>query len=154
MVFGNGEPFLVKLTEDMMHVEWDTLTWLEGAFDFRESMIITKRNGIYHFTWSCDDTGSENYHVNYGTAKTLTGPIAFEGTILEQDGESLGTGHHSILKLSGQEDTYRIAYHRFATPLKKYKEGKGFHRETCIANLTFDSDGKMEKVKIALDEIK
>ena len=23
-----------------------------------------KIGGIYYFTWSCDDTGSENYHVN------------------------------------------------------------------------------------------
>lgn len=147
LVFGNCEPFLVKLTEDMLHIESESLTWLAGAVDFRESMIITKREGTYHFTWSCDDTGSENYHVNYGTSDCLTGPIHFEGCILEKKGESLGTGHHSILKLDGK-DEYRIAYHRFGTPLKKYKEGKGFHREVCIAELTFGEDGKMQKVKI------
>ena len=150
LVFGNGEPLLVKLTEDMLHIQEETMVHLEGAYAFRESMIIVRREDLYHFTWSCDDTGSENYHVNYGTAKTLTGPIQFQYPILEKSGESLGTGHHSILKVSEGEDndTYYIAYHRFATPLNKYPEGKGFHREVCIAELKFGADGKMEKVVI------
>lgn len=190
LVFGNGEPFLVKLTEDMLHVEPETMVHLDGAYDFRESMIITKRDNLYHFTWSCDDTRSENYHVNYGTAKALTGPIQFQYSILEKSGESLGTGHHSILKVSGTADTgnagntdnaddadkssdinntgdvnntdnvndanytnhtddvYYIAYHRFATPLKKYPEGKGFDREVCIAELKFGEDGKMKPVVV------
>lgn len=145
LVFGNCEPYIVKLGDDMLHIEPDTMSRLDGAFDFRESMIILKKDDIYHFTWSCDDTGSENYHVNYGTSDSLTGPIHFEYPILEKNGESLGTGHHSILKLSGNNE-YRIAYHRFATPLKKYKEGKGFHREVCIAELRFGKDGKIEPV--------
>ena len=60
-----------------------------------------------------------------------------------KDKDILGTGHHSILK---DGDRYYIAYHRFGTPLDKYPEGKGFHRETCIDELFFDENGFMKKV--------
>ena len=44
--------------------------------------------------------------------------------------------------------SYTHIYHRFGTPTERYPEGKGFHRETCIADLTFDENGLMEKVKM------
>lgn len=39
-----------------------------------------------------------------------------------------------------------IAYHRFATPLSDYQEGKGWHRECCVAQLTFDEKNKIMPV--------
>ena len=143
LLFGNGAAAVAKLSEDMLHLECDTLKNLEGLTDFRESVIATKRGDTYYFTWSCDDTRSENYHVNYGVSKSLYGPVEFKGTILQKDERRniLGTGHHSILKLS--EDKYYIAYHRFGTPLEKYPEGKGWHREICLAPLEFDKDGNI-----------
>ena len=104
---------------------------------------------MYHFTWSCDDTGSEDYHVNYGVAKSLEEPVTFINTILKKDADRniWGTGHHSILKMP-DEDRYLIAYHRFGTPLENYPEGKGWHRETCIAPLAFDADGFMMPVVV------
>lgn len=110
---------------------------------------MKKRGGLYHFTWSCDDTGSEDYHINYGTAETLYGPVIYHYPILEKDPsrDIYGTGHHSIVQLPGS-DCWKIAYHRFGTPTERYPEGKGFHRETCIADLTFDENGLMEKVKM------
>jgi beta-xylosidase len=147
ILFGNGNPAIGKLSEDMCHVIPETLRQLEGAADFRESIIVTKRKGLYHFTWSCDDTGSENYHVNYGTSDSLFGPIQYQYPILEKQGESLGTGHHSILKIPGK-DCYKIAFHRFATPVENYPTGKGWHREICIAELTFSEAGFMKPVCI------
>ena len=73
LLFGNGEGAIAKLTEDMKSVCPDTMKNLEGLYDFREAVTVFKKDGLYHFTWSCDDTGSENYHVNYGTAKQLYG---------------------------------------------------------------------------------
>jgi hypothetical protein len=69
---------------------------LIGAKDFREAIMAIKKDEIYHFTWSCDDTGSEDYHINYGTAGSIFGPIEFKYTILSKDSENdiLGTGHH------------------------------------------------------------
>ena len=147
LLFGNGYAAIAKLTPDMMHIVPETMKNLEGLYDFREAVTVLKRDEIYHFTWSCDDTGSENYHVNYGTSDSLYGPVRFEKTILQKDVQKgvLGTGHHSICKVPGK-DAYWIAYHRFGTPLAQYPEGKGFHRETCVAPLEFDEAGKMMEV--------
>lgn len=146
LLFGNGQPAIAKLSKDMLHIQEDTLANLDGAYDFREAISVLKRDGLYHFTWSCDDTGSDDYHVNYGTSRQLYGPIHFEKTILEKDGENLGTGHHSIARLPG-EDNYRIAYHRLSSP-EKHPQNRGCYREVCIALLGFDKDGKMKKVII------
>lgn len=150
LLFGNGAPAVVKLTEDMLHVQKETMRNIEGLTDFRESVIAVKRDGIYHFTWSCDDTGSENYHVNYGISDSLYGPVRYLYPILEKNVEKgiLGTGHHSITYIP-KEDQYVIAYHRFATPVEHYPEGKGWHRESCLGNLEFNAEGHMLPVDVA-----
>ncbi len=147
LLFGNGSPAIVQLNADMISFKSGTMKNLSGATDFRESMIVTKKNGIYHFTWSCDDTGSENYHINYGTSSSLYGPIEYKYTLLSKDANNniLGTGHHSILKLPNK-DEYYIAYHRFVTPLGQYSSGLGYHRETCIDKLEFDTNSGLMKV--------
>jgi len=148
LVFGNGEAAIVELNEDLVSVKEGSMRGYEGLFDFRESLIITKRDGLYHFTWSCDDTGSENYHINYGVSKNLFGPVEYKYIILSKSVENdiLGTGHHSIM-YDKDNDAYVIAYHRFLTPLGQVTEGFGFHREVCLDLLTFGKDGLMNEVK-------
>lgn len=154
MLFGNGAAAVVKLNDDMISCDLSTLTNYYGATEFREAITVTKRDGIYHYTWSCDDTGSPNYHVNYGTSDSIYGPIDFKYTILSQraDLDILGTGHHSILQIPG-EDEYYIAYHRFYTPLNFFSDGTGHHRQTCIDKLTFGADGLMEVVTPTLEGV-
>ncbi|WP_302416337.1 family 43 glycosylhydrolase [Blautia marasmi] len=149
MLFGNGEPAIVKLSDDLLHVCPETMKNLEGAEDFREAVTVLKRQGIYHFTWSCEDTGCEDYHVNYGISKSLYGPVKYLYPVLLKRPETgvLGTGHHCIFKGSG-EDTYYMAYHRFATPFSDYPEGKGYHRETCMDRVEFGADGLMKPVYV------
>lgn len=147
LFFGNGEPAIVKLKENMTEIYTETMSNIGGLTDFREAVTVFKRGGSYHFTWSCDDTGSENYHVNYGTSDSLYGPVNFRYTVLEKRREEgiLGTGHHCIIKVPGR-DEWIIAYHRFALPLEKYPDGKGYNRETCIDRVEFDENGLMKKI--------
>ena len=147
LLFGNGAAAIVRLEKDMMNICLGTMRLLEGLTDFREAVTVFKRGGVYHFTWSCDDTGSENYHVNYGTAERLYGPVTYHYPVLEKrpDDGIMGTGHHCIMKEWGR-DSYVVAYHRFALPLSAYPEGKGFHRETCIDKVEFDENGMMKKI--------
>lgn len=150
LLFGNGKGAVVKLTEDLLHICPGTMKNLEGLRDFREAVTVLKRQGLYHFTWSCDDTGDENYHVNYGISDSLYGPVTWKYPVLEKKPECdiLGTGHHCILKEPG-EDTYYMAYHRFATPTGNYPEGKGYHREVCIDAVEFGEDGLMKPVMVS-----
>ena len=124
---------------------------IEGLYDFREAVTVFKRDGKYHFTWSCDDTGNENYHVNYGVSDNLSGPVEFKYTILEKNPEKeiLGTGHHCIMKLPNK-DEWVIGYHRFALPLLDHSEGRGYHREICIDKLEFDGNGLIKKIVTSL----
>lgn len=149
ILFGNGHTgAIAELSEDMRSIRIGTLHQYEGLTDFREAVEVLKKDGLYHFTWSCDDTGSENYHVNYGIAKDLYGPVLYQYPILTKvpNKAIFGTGHHSIFK-EPNDETYYIAYHRFATPLERYAEGtKGFSRETCISPIDFDSNGLMRPV--------
>jgi len=149
LLLGNGQPAIVRLADEMVSIVPDTMKNIEGMQDFREAVTVLKRGGLYHFTWSCDDTGSEDYRVHYGTSEQLYGPVEYRYPVLVKnaDKDMLGTGHHSIMKEPG-EDRYWIAYHRFVTPLSRFAEGKGFHREVCIDPLKFGADGLMERVRL------
>ncbi len=149
LLFGNGKGAIVQLGDDRISVLEETMRNIEGLYDFREAVTVLKRGGLYHFTWSCDDTGSEDYHINYGTSESLYGPVTYRYPVLVKNTEKgmLGTGHHSIMQ-EPETDRYWIAYHRFVTPLTRFTEGKGFHRETCIDSLSFGADGLMQPVKL------
>jgi len=148
ILWGNGYGAVAQLGDDMMSIVPGTYKKYSNTVDLRESIVVIKRNGIYHFTWSCDDTGSENYRVNYGYSSSLYGDITYVGTILAKDtGRGiLGTGHQSLYYDESSDKCY-IAYHRFVTPLGKFTSDFGIHRETCIDEVTFNEEtGLMEIV--------
>ncbi|SME93136.1 Beta-xylosidase [Cellulosimicrobium cellulans J34] len=153
LLWGNGGPsngpVMAELNDDMTSIEPDTLRRIPGLTDFREGLFLNYRDGVYHLTYSIDDTGSENYRVGYATADSIDGPWTYRGVILEKDASQgiLGTGHSSILNVEGTDDWY-IAYHRFAIP-----GGDGTHRETTIDRLTFGEDGLIQKVVPTLESV-
>ena len=147
ILFGNGNAAIATLNSNMTEVNTQSLRIIKGLDGFRESVAVFKRNNVYYFTWSCDDTGSENYHVKYGYTSHLENDVVNKGTILEKDESKgiLGTGHQSVLYIP-ETDKCFIAYHRFYTPLGFFSDGLGFHRETCIDEITFNK-------KLLTDEI-
>ncbi|KAH7140238.1 glycosyl hydrolase [Dactylonectria estremocensis] len=135
LFWGNGSPIYAELNEDMISVNWTTVAAVSGLSSFREGTFVNYRQGLYHLTYSIDDTGSENYRVGYATSGSVHGPWTYQGVILQKD-TSLGilaTGHNSIVNVPGTDEWY-IAYHRFHIP-----DGDGTHRETSLDVLTFDS---------------
>ena len=79
----------------------------------------------------------------------IYGPVTYRYPVLVKNEEEdmLGTGHHSIFH-DQDNDRYWIAYHRFVTPLTRFTQGKGFHRETCIDPLVFSEDGFIKQVQL------
>ncbi len=152
---GSGKGVMVELNDDMMSVKKETLTQIEGLSEFRESVVITKKDGKYHWTWSCDDANSPNYHVNYGVTDTLEakdGKInvtVVKKNLLAKDESKgiLGSAHQSVVNVTDAtgKDRYFMAYHRFYTPLDIFTsaDGLGKHRETCIDEIFFDENGYM-----------
>ncbi|MHC2186970.1 beta-xylosidase [Rathayibacter agropyri] len=150
LFWGNGSPVYAELSDDMLSIKADTIKRISGLTDFREGTFVNYRDGMYHLTYSIDDTGSENYRVGYATATSVDGPWTYRGVILEKDPAQgiLATGHNSIITVPGTDDWY-IAYHRFAIP-----GGNGTTRETTIDRVTFDpTTGLMQKVVPTLTSV-
>ncbi|HCH22379.1 MAG TPA: hypothetical protein DEW10_06650 [Bifidobacterium sp.] len=153
ILYGNGTPAIAQLNDDMTSIKEGTVRKLSGLKDFRESVVVMKHGGKYHWTWSCDDAGSENYHVNYGVSDSLDGAITVKTEWLvgkDKNSGIQGTAHQSDVTVTdgtGRERTF-MAYHRHYTPLGVFTSGLGYHRETAISEVTFDKDGYMEKIDV------
>lgn len=155
LLFGNGSAALAELNDDMTSIKSGTLKQINGVTDFRESVIVLKVNGKYHWTWSCDDANSPNYHVNYGVSDKLIGDdgkvnVTLKKKNLLYKNEAmgiLGSAHQSVLHVQDayKKDRYFMAYHRFYTPVGIFTSGDGLgvHRETCIDEIFFDENGEM-----------
>jgi len=150
LYWGNGYMAGAVLNDDMTSIRQETVRLMTPRggtlqdYAYREAPYVFKRNGLYYFLWSVDDTGARNYHVAYGTSTNPLGPInvAKEPVILIQrpDEEIYGTAHNSILQLPGKDKWY-IVYHRINKDYVAKERGPGFHREVCIDQLKFNSDG-------------
>ncbi|KAI1822991.1 glycosyl hydrolase [Xylaria intraflava] len=134
LYWGNGTPLMAELSDDMLSIKASTLRITTGLTDFCEAAFMIYRKGLYHLTYSIDDTRSRDYRVGYATATSATGPFTYRGVILQKDVSRgiLGTGHSSIVNVPGTDNWY-IAYHRFAIP-----NGNGTMRETTIDRLYFN----------------
>ena len=153
--FGNGYMAGAKLNDDMTSIDESSVTVMTPRggtlqdYAYREAPYVFKRKGTYYFLWSVDDTGSPNYHVAYGTAKSSLGPIevAKDPVILQQRPEQgiYGTAHNSVVQIPGKDKWY-IVYHRINKHYLDRKDGPGFHREVCIDPMEFETDGRIKAV--------
>ncbi len=141
LYFGNGSPCQVfKLNEDMISIQ-------DGPYDiplrdFREGIVVFKRNGMYYFMWSIDDARSPNYRVGWGTADSPLGPAESPESrdnfiVLEKNEPVIGTAHHGVFNVPGTDRWY-VAYHRHAI-----KNGSGYNRQTVLARMLFDDEGNI-----------
>ena len=150
LYWGNGYMAGAKLNEDMTSIDTTTVTVMTPRggtlrdYAFREGAYVFKRNGLYYFLWSVDDTGSPNYHVAYGTSRSPLGPIevAAQPVILQQrpDENIFGTAHNSVVQLPGRDEWY-VIYHRINPTFMDRSLGPGFHRQVCIDRMEFDAEG-------------
>ncbi|RKL65649.1 hydrolase [Salipaludibacillus neizhouensis] len=145
--WGNGALWGAKLNEDMISLAEEPVNMTPE--NFREGVVVFKREGTYYLMWSENDTRDENYQVAYATGPSPMGPWTKNEVILSKDTEKgiLGTGHHSILQMPNSDDFY-IVYHRFAIP-----DGNGTNRETMIDKMEFNEDGTIKRVVPTLEGI-
>ena len=159
LYWGNGFMAGAELNDDMLSVKKETITHLTPkggnlqSWAFREGAYVFYRKGTYYFMWSVDDTGSPNYHVCYGTAKSPLGPISIDENnymVIKQKPEDqiYGTAHNSVLQIPGKDEWY-IVYHRINKNFVHHESG--IHREVCIDRMTFDKQGRIIPVTPTLD---
>ncbi|KLU90359.1 endo-1,4-beta-xylanase [Magnaporthiopsis poae ATCC 64411] len=150
LYWGNGRPLYAELADDMVSLVPGTTKQISGLVDFREGLFLVYRRGLYHLTYSIDDTGSEDYRVGYATATSPDGPWTYRGVVLAKRPELgiLGTGHNSMAQIPGTDD-WVIAYHRFGIP-----GGNGNNRETTIDRVEFDeTTGLMKTIVPTLESV-
>ena len=157
LYWGNGYMAGAELNKDMLSIKKKTLKVLtpEGGtlqdYAYREAPYVFYRNGLYYFMWSVDDTGSANYHVAYGTAKSPLGPIQVASdpivTLQDPELEIYGPAHNSVICKPGTDEWY-IVYHRINKHYLDKSLSPGTHREVCIDRLEFNEDGTIKRVKL------
>lgn len=155
LYWGNGYMAGAELTDDLTEIRQETVTVMtpEGGtletYSFREAPYAFYRDGRYYFMWSVDDTGSPNYHVSYGTATEPLGKITVADpcNVLWQRPEKglYGTAHNSVVRLPGNDDEWRIVYHRINEAYLHNEPGT--HREVCIDRMEFENDGRIKTVE-------
>lgn len=134
-----------KLNPDMKSFADTALIPNTQAKEFFEAPYVFKRNGIYYLTYSSGSCHDHTYRVQYATSKVSPmGPFEFadNNPILATSADSTvhGPGHHSVLQ---EGNDYYIVYHRHNIP----PSTRGFHRQIAADKLTFDKDGRIDKVK-------
>lgn len=157
LYWGNGYMAGAELNKDMLSIKKKTLKVLtpEGGtlqdYAYREAPYVFYRNGLYYFMWSVDDTGSANYHVAYGTAKSPLGPIQVASdpivTIQNPEKEIYGPAHNSVICKPGTDEWY-IVYHRINKHYLDKSLSPGTHREVCIDRLEFNADGTIRRAEL------
>lgn len=157
LYWGNGYLAVAELNADMVSIDTNTIRVITPDKTFREGAYVFKRNDLYYFLWSENDTRSEDYSVRYGTSRSPLGPIEVpkDNLILSKDPQQgiYGTGHNSVLQLPSKDEWYMV-YHRFSVPEGiNMGEVAGYHREVCIDPMYFDSDGAIRPVKPTLKGI-
>lgn len=140
LFLGNGIPTVFKLKPDMITFDGGPTTI--RLKEFREGIVVFKRQNKYYFMWSIDDARSDDYRVGYGIADSVYGPVTSPADfiVLRQHGPAKGTGHHSVVQVPGTDRWY-VAYHRHAIP-----NGNGYQRETCLARMEFNPDGTIKPI--------
>ncbi|RSK45389.1 glycoside hydrolase family 43 protein [Hymenobacter rigui] len=111
--------------------------------NYVEGPIMFRRQGKYYFMWSEGGWTGPDYSVAYAVADSPLGPWQRVGKVLQQDAAvATGAGHHSVVQVPGTDEWY-IIYHR--RPLSETDQN---HRVTCIERLYFDSQGRIQPVKL------
>lgn len=127
---------LVPFADGSLYREITPEGYVEGPFMF-------KKDVKYYFMWSEGGWTGPDYSVAYAVADSPLGPFKREGKILQQDPTvATGAGHHSIIH-EARKNKWYIVYHR-----RPLGEKDGNSRVTCIDELHFDKDGKIQPVTI------
>lgn len=139
LYFGNGHRMQVfKLKPDMVTLDGDPVEI--PLPEFREGIVVFKRNGKYYFMWSIDDARSPDYRVGWGISDSPLGPVRTPDKgfiVLHRNGTAVGTAHHGVVNVPGTDRWY-AAYHRHAIP-----DGNGYKRQVCLARMEFDAQGNI-----------
>jgi len=145
MYFGCREPKVVKLNKDMMTLQGEVqelkIYGIENDKEhhggyYGEAPWVFKRNDTFYLIYS-NGWGKSSTLV-YATSKKPMGPYNFQGEVM--DVVSSWTSHGSIVQFKGK---WYVFYHNRDLP-----GGSNYRRSICFDEITFDKNGKINKLKL------
>lgn len=134
MYFGTRNPKVVKLTDDLIHLNGDIHDIEIKGFpkedakkQYGEAPHLHLHNGVYYFSFSTGWPGQ----IVYATGASPMGPFNYRGVIL--DYLPISTNHHAILERDGRT---HIFYHD-----NSLAGGGDFKRAIRVADLNYSQNG-------------
>jgi hypothetical protein len=122
----------------------DSMTALAGPIseielpEFKEGAYVHERNGWFYLSYGF----AYPQRVAYARSRSLDGPWMFEGIVNEVPG-NCATNRPAIVEFEG---SWYFFYHNGVLP------GGGIHRRSvCVDRLTYDDDGRMNRVHMTTE---
>lgn len=144
MYFGCREPKVVELKKNMMELKGEVqelnIIGNEGDKEnnrgfYGEGPFVFKNNDLFYLLYS-NGWGKKSTLV-YATSKNPIGPFEFQGEVM--DVVNSWTSHGSIVKFKNK---WYVFYHNMDLSKNNYR------RSICFDEITFDEDGKINKLKL------
>jgi hypothetical protein len=124
-----------------------TMTVLAGSIteialpDFKEGAHVHERDGWFYLSYGY----RYPQRVAYARSRGLDGPWIFEGILNEVPG-NCATNRPGIVEFAGE---WFFFYHNGVLP------GGGSHRRSvCVDRLTYDADGRMDRVRMTTEGLR
>lgn len=137
MYWGNGTCFMAKLGPDMKSLAGEIK--VVDVPNFVEGPWLHKRENIYYLTYA--SMGVDRETISYATSNSIEGPWEFQGELTGM-AENSFTIHPGIIEFN---NTWYLFYHDASLTINGRKGAIG-RRSVCVDELTYNSDGTMNKV--------
>ena len=138
LYFGNPNIWYVKLNKDMISYSGDVVKEPVKPKNYQEGPWFYKRNGHYYMAYAstCCPEG-----IGYAMSDNPTGPWEFTGQIM--DPNKLSDGNHpGIIDFKGKSYVFGFNY----TLNWEIAAVKRERRSICVAEMTYNADGTIQKV--------
>lgn len=140
---GDGKTLRVFEMKDNL-IEFEKEIDVETPPHFTEGAFMHVLNGTYYLSYSGGFWNKPSYSVHYATAKSPTGPWAYQGAVLESTDKVFGPAHHAFFK-DKASDQWHIAYH-YWTSLDQRGTCTGV-RYLAVQPIEYDQDGNILKIE-------
>jgi arabinoxylan arabinofuranohydrolase len=138
LYFGNPNAWYVKLNKDMISYSGEVVKAEGKPRNYQEGPWFYKRNGHYYLAYAstCCPEG-----IGYAMSTNAMGPWDYKGNIME--GNKLSDGNHpGIIDFKGKSYVFGFNY-KLNWEISDVKHER---RSVCVAELTYNSDGTIQKL--------
>ena len=138
LYWGNPNLYYVKLNGDMISYSGEIVNEPTKPANYQEGPWVWKHSGHYYLSYAstCCPEG-----IGYSISNSPTGPWEYKGMIMDGDQRSSGN-HPGIIDYKGNSYVFGFNYAILKQTMSKHYE----RRSVCLENLTYDTDGTIQKL--------